>query len=247
MNEPIHPLLHVAHHVHAHARQTRLAVIFDLDSTLFGVSPRTEFILRQLGNELTFRDTYREAAEILLAAEVRPSDYSVREILARTPLQPTPELIDRIRLYWRDHFFSGAWLHKDEVYPGAREYVERLQQLGAHIVYLTGRHEGRMREGTEQVLKAHGFPLPTPADLLMKPLESETDEHFKVTALKELNTRFDDIWFFENEPVIIHDVRKALPLIQMIYVDSAHSKKAEPPTDLPTITPDYRPGLVPLG
>ncbi|NJL25217.1 MAG: HAD family hydrolase [Calothrix sp. SM1_5_4] len=172
-----HPLIEVAEHVRREA--PGVAVIFDLDSTLFNVSPRTQHILRSLANEPGFAAAHAEAAEVLKNIEVLPSDWGVREALARTNLRPSRDLGDAVRSYWREHFFSSRHLDKDSLYPSADEYVRHLHELGAEILYLTGRGEGAMREGTLRALKAWGFPLYNEASLLMKPSEVQTDEALK--------------------------------------------------------------------
>jgi hypothetical protein len=239
-----HPLIEVSEHVRAEARHSRVAVIFDLDSTLFCVSPRSQHILRQLGGDPGFSQQFTSAAEILRNIEVLPNDYSVRDILARTPIEHTQELAEHIRAYWRKHFFSSIYLDKDSLYPSANEYVSHLHGLGAEIVYLTGRPLATMREGTVRMLYNHAFPLYDESKLFMKPDDLQTDEKFKVTVLKDLVHDYDHIWFFENEPVIIEDIRLHVPQVHIVFVNSAHSKKAPQPVGLRTIQPDFAPGLI---
>lgn len=238
-----HPLVEVCEHVREQSRHSRVAVVFDLDSTLFGVSPRTQHILRQLAREPDFVAQFADVAKILSAIEVLPTDYSVKQVLARTSITPSEELAQSVRKYWRKHFFSSHHLDKDILYPSANEYVTHLHALGAEILYLTGRNEGSMREGTIRSLYGYGFPLYNDSHLMMKPSDQQTDEHFKVTKMKELVHRFDHIWFFENEPVIIHDIRQATPTVHIVFVNSSHSGKAPPPQDLRTILPDFTFGI----
>ena len=172
-----------------------------------------------------------------------PSDYGIRTALERTKFNPTPELVNLIREHWRRHFFSSHYLDHDDIYPSADEYVRHLHSLGAHILYLTGRGEQQMRPGTIKALNEWRLPIYADKDLLMKPSIGESDENFKVTALRRLAQSFDHIWFFENEPVIIHEVLKNLPQVHIVFVNSVHSGKAQAPQGLRTIAPDFRPGL----
>lgn len=233
---PSEPLLTVSEFVKRNARTSKLAVIFDLDSTLFCVSPRTQAILRQLGDEPDFKSQYETAAEVLRTIEVLPTEWGIRALLQR--YQPTGplEMFHSVRDFWRKHFFSSGYLDRDLVYPSADEYVRHLHEYGAEIFYLTGRPDATMREGTLRALEKWNFPLADAnTHLLMKPNEAEADEHFKTTVLKTLVPRFDHCWFFENEPVIIHEVRAAVPQLKIVFVDSVHSGKAVPPDDLPRI------------
>lgn len=234
------PLIEIATHVRHHARREKVAVVFDLDSTLFCVSPRTQHILRQLGNDRAFADRHAQAAQVLRSIEVLPTDYSVRQVLARTGLPFSSELAEDVRSFWRRHFFSNLHLDKDILYPSAKEYVTHLHDLGARIIYLTGRNEISMRRGTIETLRRSGFPEFTDSQLFMKPSDAQTDEHFKLTKFKELSPQFDHIWFFENEPLIINEIHQALPQIHIVFVNSTHSGKAMPPQGLRTVAPDYR-------
>jgi FMN phosphatase YigB (HAD superfamily) len=238
-----HPLIEVATHVETHAASSKVAVIFDLDSTLFSVSPRTQTILRELSKDVNFRERYAANAAILEAIEVLPTDWGIREVLVRQKLEWSSAFAEEVRLYWRKHFFSSPLLDHDEIYPLADEYVRHLKELGADIMYLTGRNESAMKIGTLRVLKRFGFPLDSETFLMMKPSDVETDESFKTTVLKEIAPHYDHVWFFENEPVIIQDVRRELPMVRIVWVDSTHARRAEPPRDLPTIGMSYREGL----
>lgn len=215
------------------------AVVFDLDSTLFCVSPRTQAILRQLAGEAHFRDKYVQAAEVLEDLVVLPSDWGIRSALERTPLAFTEELIREVRDYWRKHFFSDYHLDKDHIYPQANEYVQHLAALGAEIFYLTGRNEGLMRKGSLQALAKWGFPLASEAHLIMKPSDVMTDEGFKAEVLHAMMGQHPQIWFFENEPLIIELVRERVPAVRIVYVHSVHSGRANPPADLPRLPASY--------
>jgi len=237
------PLIDVAEFVRERAKASRVAVIFDLDSTLFCVSPRTEMILRRLSSEPSFRARFSEQAEILSRVEVLPTDWGVRAALERAQVPSTLEFFLEVRDYWHKYFFSSHDLHQDKIYPSANEYVRHLHQLGADILYLTGRSEGPMREGTVKALNQWGFPLLVDGKLMMKPSDVLTDESFKALALQGLTHDYDHIWFFENEPVIIEQVRGLLPQVRIVFMNSVHAGRAAAPTDLPTIGMDYTHGV----
>lgn len=238
-----HPLTEVAEHVREEAKASRVAVVFDLDSTLFCVSPRTQHILRQLGHEPDFAQKFEDIAAILRSIEVLPSDYSIRTVFERVQAHFPDELVGTVKDYWRKHFFSSHFLSKDELYPSANEYVTGLHKLGAEILYLTGRNERDMKEGTLRALKDWNFPSFPESRLYMKPKKDDSDEKYKVDVLNRLVHSYDHIWFFENEPVIIEDVRKMIPQVHIVFVDSVHSGKRPSPTGLRSIAPDFRPGL----
>jgi hypothetical protein len=236
----MNPLLEISDFVKMHPKTS---VIFDLDSTLFCVSPRTQAILRELSSRPEFQQGHRELSEILRTIEVLPTDWGIRSAMERAGAKGTLDLFMRVRDFWHAHFFTNRFLEHDTIYPSANEYVKHLHSLGAEILYLTGRNDGAMREGTVKMLKRYGFPYFDDSRLYMKPNDVLSDEGYKVTVLKELIKERQHIWFFENEPVIIEQVRVALPQIRIVFVNSVHAGRAHPPKDLPTIGMSYREGL----
>lgn len=237
------PLIEISEHVRAEARSSRVAAIFDLDSTLFCVSPRIQHILRTLAAHPDFATKYAEESAILRDIEVLPTDWGVRTVLERTGLPAKKELVKIVRSFWSQHFFSNVFLDKDIIYPAANEYVRHLHELGARILYLTGRSRASMFEGTLQGLRKWQFPLEEENDLYMKPSDAELDEAFKAKVLKELVNDFDHVWFFENEPVIIEQVRGLSPKLHVVFVNSTHSGRVNAPTDLRTVGMSYTSGL----
>ncbi len=239
----LHPLLEVVNSVQTHARKSRVAVIFDLDSTLFCVSSRTQAILRRLGEDPKFGARNEALAKILRDIEVLPTDWGIRSALERSGAKGEVALFKEVRDYWRSRFFTNHFLEHDIIYPSANEYVRHLHTLGAEILYLTGRNNGSMREGTRKMLAKWGFPFFNDSELFMRPSDVLSDEGFKAQILQGLVKQYSHIWFFENEPVIIEQVRNLVPQVRVVYVHSTHSGRGQAPTDLPRIGMSYREGL----
>ena len=216
------------------------AVVFDLDSTLFCVSPRSEVILHELSTEPWFRSRFPEAALVLENIRVLPEEYGVKSALLRSGLVPSLDLQIAVRDYWRTKFFANSHLHHDLMYPGAAAFVSRVHAAGATVYYLTGRNDAKMREGTMKNLVDWKFPAIPIERVIMKGSLDVSDENYKEVRLRDLSSSHDRVWLFENEPVIIHQVRRALPALRIVYLDSAHSGKANPPTDLLTLRMDFR-------
>jgi hypothetical protein len=121
------------------------------------------------------------------------------------------------------------------------EFVNALKTAGAHVHYLTGRDKPRMGEGTEKSLRAHGFPLDFPVEqLLMKPHSENSDIDFKEAVFRKLDGVFKEVWFLENEPLILNRLLEAKVRVNCIFVDSVHSGRATAPAHLPRIRPDFR-------
>lgn len=219
-----------------HNHPKRLAV-FDLDSTLFGVSSRSQAILRDMVNHSEFQEKFPEAAEKIASIELSEKDWGIRASIEALGLDDAPGLFRFAKDFWNEHFFSNDYLKHDRPYPGALEFVNGLKEAGIDIFYLTGRDEPNMREGTIEILEKWGFPTESHEERLhMKPHKGHSlDEDYKSKRFEEILNGDEKVWFFENEPVIIHRVRQDHPEIRIIYIDTVHSGRAEAPEGLPVI------------
>ena len=218
--------------------KAKIACVFDMDSTLFGVSSRTQAILRELALEESFSSQFSDIAGHLKEIAVEQHDWGIRPALERLNYPFTSEQIQVIRGFWRKHFFSNRYLAKDVLYEGSNSFVQLCEALNCEIYYLTGRSEHSMKAGTLKQLEAHSFPLKKHEHLIMKTKEDEHDEDFKLNRLKGLVREFDHVYFFENEPVITESISRNLPEVKIIFMDSTHSARRPKPTELETITPE---------
>ncbi|MEZ4873822.1 MAG: HAD family hydrolase [Bdellovibrionales bacterium] len=210
--------------------------VFDLDSTLFDVSPRSQFILRQFAAEPHLSAQFPEEAEILGKIEVHSRDWGIKQALQRHNVKSTVEFFDTVRKYWIEKLFSSEFLHLDTPYEGAIEYVNELHRLGAKIHYLTGRDAPRMEEGTRRSLSQHGFPLDEEHLLILKPETQMNDAEFKVQVFQEYVNNYKDIWLFENEPVNINLIQGQFPQVKIIFMDSTHSGRETINSNVHTIS-----------
>ncbi|PWU13359.1 MAG: hypothetical protein C5B49_14835 [Bdellovibrio sp.] len=219
------------------AQGKAVLVVFDIDSTLLDVSPRIERIIHDFADEIVTTDP--ETAEILKTVRTQKTDWGIRSALERVGLRHEhhEDTVQRIKDFWHARFFSNQYLHLDEPLPGSVEFVNHLYEMGADVAYLTGRDEIRMGPGTAAAMAQHRFPLSPPrARLVLKPRPGIDDFNYKEEWFYAIpKDRYERIWFFENEPVNIAQIRLAHPEVRNIFVDTTHSGKAEPPTDLPVI------------
>ncbi len=213
-------------------------VVFDLDSTLFDVGPRIQQILHDFAHHEGFQKRFPEPVKMLKKAETQRADWGIKQAVLRAGLEhASEEFHDALKNFWIEKFFSNAYLHFDVPYDGAVEFVQSLDQLGAEIVYLTGRDIYRMGVGSAEVLHKWKFPLNGPKSrLVLKPDKGLNDAAFKSNWFAELPTeKYAKIWFFENEPVNINQVLLDHQHVEIVFFESTHSGKAPAPTDLPTI------------
>lgn len=203
------------------AQNLRTLAVFDLDSTLFNVSTRTQKILHE------YADTH--SIEALKIVEIRKEDWGLKEALFREgyTIEKDLDILEALRDFWSARFFSNEYLHYDVPYPGAVSFVQDLADTGCEINYLTGRDQARMGKGSAEVLKKWGFPL-TGSNLFLKPEKSQDDELFKHDWFKQLDhSKYDKIFFFENEPVNVNAILNSYPEVEIIFLDTTHARKQE--------------------
>lgn len=218
----------------------QLVAIFDLDSTLFNVSPRTQRILQDFSQDSYYKTKYpKSLLENLSKVQVKTQDWGIKEALVRSKIEAPLEFFESLRDYWFEHFFSNSYLFHDEPYPGAIEFVKNLHKKGARVVYLTGRDQHRMGEGTEKVLKHWKLPLDDYNKLILKPQKGMSDSIYKLEAVDELSKQHPETWAFENEPVNINFIAKQLPHVNVVFFESTHSRRQEPNDGMPILKGEF--------
>ena len=217
-------------------KKEKALFVFDIDSTLFCMKYRTQAIIDQtLKEELILKD-FPQHIEKLSEVKVTETDWSVVEILSRYGIKDET-LLKKMNTYWRRSFFSDQYLHLDQPYEGAVAFLNKLSQ--SSIYYLTARNDKNLRQGTLKSLKKWGFPLQKESHLIMKTLNTETDTEYKNHHLAVLSKQFEITCFIENEPVILNQVDKSLPHVQLFWMDSTHSRKAKAPRKALTLSMNY--------
>jgi len=216
---------------HALNEQKKPLFVFDLDSTIFNVSPRNQAIFdlfRHL-NMKNNEELLRFDSKIKLTAQDWGLDPYTEHLGGKDSLLTIQAL-----KFWRKHFFSGTFLPTDKPYPYAVEWVKKLAEKGATIRYLTGRDNHRMRAGSLFQLKHWGLPLVNDSDLITKPQKGLKDGPYKRAALEKLISEFKDskLFFFDNEPAVIdHCLFPDQKNYRVIYIESTHSRRSKPQPD----------------
>ena len=131
-------------------------LVFDLDGTLLDNRPRTLRILR----EFVSANPGRWPALDSIVAELTVDDlgYDARDAVRDRGFDDA-EALEAFFGFWKDRFFTAAYLAEDVPTPGAVEYARACWDRGAHLYYLTGRHVGGMEAGTAESLARLGFPM----------------------------------------------------------------------------------------
>ncbi len=191
-------------------------VVLDLDSTLVHTGARHRAIA------CAFPDP--AVADVAQGLDPIAFGWDVRDPLRALGV-PDP-ILDQLLAFWSDRFFDGAWLCHDQPTPGAVGFTEDLLAAGAQLVYLTGRPEPTMGEGTRTSLASMGFPLGPHTALWMKPSVSLSDAVHKRHATRILPTLGPVAATFENEPGHANGFLSAFPTAAHVLVGDVHDPRA---------------------
>lgn len=215
------------------AQSEKAYVLVDIDSTLYEVAPRTAQILLEASRELDLELNVREK----LAGVTSPG-YSLEDTWRLLGWSLQDSELNRVReqlhAFWHARFFSNGYLDYDLPYVGMKQFAWELQEAGAEIVYLTGRDEPGMREGTLRCLKRDGFPIEG-TQLRMKSSRQGDDVIHKVGVALSLAQTGTVVASLENEPRNFAALAQALPEAIHVFVDTVCSK-----TPAPAVQGGYR-------
>jgi hypothetical protein len=212
-------------------------VVFDLDGTLMDNRPRTALILRELAAEL--RAEAHSAAELLAAAEPERLAYLLAESLKQLGLEH-PEVLTRAEVFWRERFFSDAYLKHDVAIAGAVEFARRCYDAGAVLVYFTGRDLPYMSLGSFQSLRDLGFPIGVVGtELVLKPDAKIPDEAFKREEGPKIARIGKIVAAFDNEPGNCNAFLEMVPDAEVVFVDTQHLPGAPPLAPRVSVVPDF--------
>lgn len=214
-------------------------VLFDLDDTLTHSRSRTLRIYRELAAEPAFKKKHPAAAEALAKVHFAQIKYWSKDTLAGLGL-PDETLLAEVSEFWAKRFFSDAYVALDAPVMGGADYVNGLRDLGATIVYLTGRDAPRMEAGTRLGLFTNGFPLHDGAHLFLKPNKDLEDLAFKKEVFERLNQMGTMVGVFENEPANLNAMMERFPQATGVFIDTIHSPKPIVPAEGASWIGSYR-------
>jgi hypothetical protein len=216
-------------------RTSHPLVLLDLDSTLYEVSSRTYQILKewQATEESRAHPGIRSALEAL---DVRQVGYSIHDTLRTLGVLASAKGYDEathaLKAFWAARFFTSEYLSYDHAYPGAAEFTRKIHNLGAEIVYLTGRDEPGMGAGTKENLIRDGFPWDCErTHLLLKAASHHADLEHKKNAAEYIRKHGTLVASFENEPPNLIALQEIFPEAMHVFVDTVCSDHGAKPSD----------------
>lgn len=205
----------------AHTQQKNIVAIFDIDSTLFNVTPRNQDIL----------NLYLKAYNLgHLSHNLKDHDWGVETFIKK--IHSKVDVL-QAKKFWKKHFFSGTFLFSDKLYKGAKELLSAFESIGAQIYYLTGRDNERMRAGTLKQLKFWNLPLKSNQRLITKGHKSLPDGAYKRSKIESIFKNYEnnntEFFFFDNEPVVLsHCIFENHKNYTPIFINSTHSNRMKP-------------------
>jgi len=225
-------LEHVLHHVQEVSSEGQKPIlVFDLDDTLINTRYRTQRILQEMATDLPLGEKFPWETQLLKTCQPENLLYELEDTLKGIGIADG-RFISEATLFWAARYFSSSYVAQDLPIQAAVNYVRKAHQLGATIVYLTGRDTPRMGIGTSYNLKHLGFPIEVErTHLIMKPKKEMDDLEFKKSLLDQITHMGVVVAGYENEPANINLFRNAWPRASMIFVDSIHSKKPDVPAN----------------
>jgi hypothetical protein len=198
-------------------------LVFDLDDTLINASARTQLILKEMTGSSPFKELFPFEVGALRSLSVADIQYRLQDTLKGLGITKS-QFIDHAVQYWEPRFFSNSYAAQDLAILDSVRYVNEAHNLGATIVYLTGRDAPRMELGTTFNLRSLGFPIDDSSSvLMMKPNLKIEDLEFKNQALAKINQLGTVLAGYENEPANINAFKHAWPEAQMVFLDTIHS------------------------
>jgi hypothetical protein len=207
------------------------AWVFDLDSTLFCVGPRTRNIFFEFVRQHPRPPRHWQRALERLDPSCQRYDIEATfrmifdEWDHENAARWAAELWAEFRSFWEQHFFIDRHLHYDRPYSRAAEYLHRIRSKGYGIVYLTGRDRPRSGLGTLHALKRAGFPLDEACHLFMKASREEGDLKYKHKASSVLGSRFEVPVFVDNEPENLVMFAEQFPRAEIVFFHSVMSQR----------------------
>jgi hypothetical protein len=211
-----------------HSLRAGQVAVFDLDDTLFQSNVRSFRALQSFLKEpSTRKDFPLVTRHIERTMELRHVDYFLKQSLAKIALsrEEIAPFAKAFFPYWKARFFTNEGALLDPTVPGALGFVRLLHAKGVIIVYLTGRDEPRMGEGTRKALQRYGFPLGERAHLFLKPEAGTDDLSFKKAAFVKIRQFGEVHAFFDNEPknVLAAAGSEGFPGATCFFLDTVNS------------------------
>ena len=178
-------------------------VVFNIDGTILDNRTRSIAIIKDFAS--TYKDS--EISDSIVTISPEEIDYYVVETFNKCGIRNLFFLEAALR-YWAENFFSNNYLLMDRPVQGSSEFVRRLYNKGAFIVYVSGRCKEKMLEGTIASLKKCGFPIGEDRTMLAMLPDNDTIVVFKKRTYENISRLGKVVAAFENEPQEVNEMKR---------------------------------------
>jgi hypothetical protein len=200
--------------------QNRKVAIFDLDGCLFDTRHRQIMIFREFAAR-------HGIPELFFIEPHMITDWNLRTPLQQLDLSDAriDSFYKKLSDYWWTCFFHSDYVRMDYAMPAACDLVKKCYDQGVVIVYLTGRDHS-MRVGTEEGLRAFGFPYDMENTyLITKPEFAMPDTQYKKDALQQIKKYGTPVIFIDNEPSNVNMFHQCCPDALVVFIETDHSPR----------------------
>ena len=205
--------------------------VFDLDGCLFDTRHRQVMIMREFASQNDLPLLYHVQAEHF-------TDWNLKTMLRAVGMAESDIALwfKPLEQFWWTRFFTDTYTRMDHALPGAVQFVRAYHAAGAQVVYLTGRDHGA-RRGTEECLKAFGFPYAVErTELITKADFKQEDTEYKTAALESIRQKGEPVLFVDNEPSNVNAFKSNCPDALTVFIETDHSPRPiAPHPDIPWI------------
>lgn len=220
------------------SEKEEVVVFYDLDSTIYNLSDRQRQILKDFSDTNKFINKYPEQCERISASSFMNMPFSPLDAIRLEKIPFDEEFADEFMDFWKEHFFSNEYIVHDILERGVKEFIDRAETHGAKSVFLTGRDQHRMGEGTRKRLLDDDL-MAENRELFIKPDLRIQDHIFKLDVTKSFHQDSVQIIFIDNEAKNTNYVESNLPGIIGVHFDSVHSEIEQPNENLLILSAFY--------
>ena len=196
--------------------------VFDIDSTIMDTAPRNYQILKAAVSKFPFLKT--------AFSKIQHEDIGWNILHSLDPENRlSRERREKIHFFWKERFFQNEWLKHDSPYRGIIDILNWLLQNHITLVYLTGRDEPNMKDGTMQSFRDHGLPVEGDVHFFFKPDFDMDDLGYKESVFSHISLLGQVILAVENEPKNANAMANAFPDAEIALIRTVTTPDPEIP------------------
>ncbi|MCP4581140.1 MAG: hypothetical protein GY839_05945 [candidate division Zixibacteria bacterium] len=206
----------------------RPVMVIDIDGTIAEHFLRTQQIFIEAIKELELPESFKKN---LNDFDPFAYDYNPKPNLIEMGLEG--ETLAKMIKYWNKYFFSNKFLHLDNQIEGGSEFVHKILGLDIDVIYLTGRDEQNMGEGTRVWLTKNNFMNEHyRTSILMKTNLDIENVDSKALSAQSIQKVGEPVLIIDNEPCELEAMWDQFPRAATILMDTPNSGR-------PATLPDY--------